>query len=173
LPLQCKPEVSHKPEGLLAFLLPYRAGLNRANRHGQSINMRPVFQTEFEEGRGNALQACVSSLLELSLEDVPNFIEFADYRQTMNEWLAKRGLAFLRVDLVDGELPYSTAPGLGLLLAGKSPRGDHRHVILAATSAEGFQMLHDPHPSGAGIHGNALWAGFLIPLAIAGDGPAS
>ena len=67
--------------------------------------MRPVFQTEFEEGRGNALQACVSSLLELSLEDVPNFIEFADYRQTMNEWLAKRGLAFLRVDLVDGELP--------------------------------------------------------------------
>jgi hypothetical protein len=38
--------------------------------------MRPHLQTLFEHGNGNALQACIASMLDAdSLASVPNFIE--------------------------------------------------------------------------------------------------
>jgi|EP01047_Picozoa_sp_COSAG01_P067476 hypothetical protein len=36
--------------------------------------MRPVEQTVFGAGAGNALQACIASMLEMDLDSVPNFI---------------------------------------------------------------------------------------------------
>ena len=36
--------------------------------------MKPVFQTVIYKGKGNCMQAAIASLLELELEQVPNFI---------------------------------------------------------------------------------------------------
>lgn len=37
--------------------------------------MKKVFQTVIDKGKGNCAQAAIASLLELELEDVPNFID--------------------------------------------------------------------------------------------------
>lgn len=129
--------------------------------------MKPIKQTILEAGRGNALQACVASLLELSLEDVPNFLESPDYLESLNQWLSLRSQAFLKVDLTDGRLPYPAAAGLLCLLAGPSPRGTHRHVVLGRTlknPAGGFEILHDPFPEAGNLAGPPQWAGFFLPL---------
>ena len=54
--------------------------------------MKPVFQTETEAGGGNALQACVASMCELPLSEVPNFIAAPEgYLAAVQGWLAPRG----------------------------------------------------------------------------------
>lgn len=40
--------------------------------------MKPVHQTIFEPPRGNCLQACIASLFEIDLGDVPNFMYYED-----------------------------------------------------------------------------------------------
>ena len=37
--------------------------------------MRKVYQDDFSSAKGNALQAAVASIFDLSLDQVPNFIE--------------------------------------------------------------------------------------------------
>ena len=126
--------------------------------------MNPVFQNNFEAGKGNALQACIASILNRALDEVPDFIQAPDYLQYLNRWLAEQGMAFLKIDLVMGELVHPTAEGLLLLLAGPSPRGSHRHIVVGRTANNGFECLHDPYPNGGGLAGEPLWAGFLLPL---------
>lgn len=43
--------------------------------------MKKVFQTIVDKGKGNCMQAVVASLFDLSLEEVPNFIEFDTIQQ--------------------------------------------------------------------------------------------
>lgn len=126
--------------------------------------MNPVWQSHWEDGKGNALQACIASLLNLELESVPNFIDFPDYLAAINEFLHPRGLAFLKVKLHSGQLEFASASGIYCLVAGPSPRGSHRHIIVAQTSGPGFEPIHDPFPEGGNLAGPPDWAGFIIPL---------
>lgn len=126
--------------------------------------MTPVYQTDFSPARGNALQACVASIFNEDLANVPNFIEAPDYLFALNQWLAKRELVFLKVALADGELAFET-PKAVCLLAGPSPRGDFKHVIVARTAGKGFESMHDPHPDAAGLAGPPVWAGFFVQVA--------
>ncbi|MBI40836.1 MAG: hypothetical protein CMF59_14660 [Leptospiraceae bacterium] len=125
--------------------------------------MEPVWQTEWEGGRGNALQACIASIMEQELAAVPNFIEAPDYLDSLNQFLSQYRMAFLKVTLESGRLPFP-ADGILCVLAGPSPRGSHRHIIVARTSGVEFQPLHDPHPAGGNLAGDPVWAGFILPL---------
>lgn len=40
--------------------------------------MKKVYQTIVDKDKGNCMQAAIASLLDLELNDVPNFIEFAE-----------------------------------------------------------------------------------------------
>ncbi|HBS06849.1 MAG TPA: hypothetical protein DEA96_17900 [Leptospiraceae bacterium] len=126
--------------------------------------MKPVMQTKWDGGKGNALQACIASLLEQALDSVPNFIDSADYLKSINDFLKEHGWAFLKVELKDGRLIFPCASGILCLIAGESPRGDYRHVILARTAQNGFEPVHDPYPEGGNLAGDPLWAGFILPL---------
>ena len=55
--------------------------------------MNPVYHTEFysKEVKGNCMQAAIASLFDLSLEDVPKFIEFDSYYKPLKGFLLKRG----------------------------------------------------------------------------------
>ena len=50
--------------------------------------MKPQMQDDFSAGSGNALQACVASVLELPMGDVPNFIAQPSYLDALNAFLA-------------------------------------------------------------------------------------
>ena len=57
---------------------------------------RRVNQTAFGR-KGDALQACFASLLDLPLERVPNFILEPDYLATIQAFLQPLGLVFVKV----------------------------------------------------------------------------
>jgi hypothetical protein len=48
--------------------------------------MKPVFQTRYGEGRGNCFQAALASILDLELEEVPDFV--SAYR---DDWSKMKG----------------------------------------------------------------------------------
>lgn len=128
--------------------------------------MIPIDQTIMRgtEGpvRGNCLQACVASVLELPLDDVPHFAMSPDWLLDMDRFLARFGLGVLLVragadwNFYADELPY--------LVAGKSPRGDWLHSVIFA----GGKMIHDPHPSREGFRGGPVDFILFIPRTAEG-----
>ena len=127
--------------------------------------MKPVHQTQFAapaEGEpgdpkttGNCTAACIASMLELNLADVPNFAvrPEGEWWPWMLQWLTDRGwyaIAF------PGHFPY---PGY-YLVSGNSPRGDFKHLVVYCAG----ELVHDPHPSGAGIDGEPIDQWLLVPL---------
>ena len=105
---------------------PLSRGRARATPH-----MRPVIQTVLEPPHGNALQACVATLLDLPLAAVPNFVAEENYWSAMLTHAASHGLSVIKVPLSEGRLPFASAPGTRCIARGVSPRGAHGHVIIA------------------------------------------
>lgn len=94
---------------------------------------------------GNCVQACLASVLSLPLDAVPPFDEATGPEQLMafDAWLRARGIESFRRYTERGQVPFNE----GLYLAsGPSPRGVHHMVVMC----DG-RLLHDPHPSRAGL----------------------
>lgn len=127
--------------------------------------MKPVMQTQFDANpgpnAGNCGAACLASLLELSLEEVPNFAAIEDWYgeayPAMQAWLRERGFFLLEVA---GEDAWFAAAGYHIVI-GKSPRGDFNHAVIYY----GNQLAHDPYPGGEGIAEIASRE-FLVPLEL-------
>jgi hypothetical protein len=104
------------------------------------VAVRPVDQTTFGYPHGNCFSACVASLLHLAVDDVPWFLRHADWYGAFAEWLRPRGFYPVNV-------PWSGAwcPEGYYILGGRSPR--HAHAVVA----RGPDIVHDPHPSRAGL----------------------
>lgn len=96
--------------------------------------------------RGDCYSACLASILELPLAEVPRFCEVdddVDRLEWEQSWLAERGLYVAAMVLSDDFL-RGAASRFGLaVLSGKSPRGDWRHAVVSL----GGRVVHDPHPS--------------------------
>lgn len=126
--------------------------------------MTPVQQDKFGEGEGNCFAACVATLLDLPLAEVPNFCIAAPPRNwwaEFQDWLRDRGCYAVEVRTkgLIVALPYFP---VHVVLSGRSPRGDFDHsVVGVAAECGGFKMCHDPHPSGAGIEGEPTHVLFL------------
>lgn len=110
--------------------------------------MRPVDQTRFGAGEGDCFAACLASLLELSIEQVPNFC--ADTSGEDTEWFTHvrawlRGFRLTAVCMHGPPHPRQLADTFSIV-CGSSARG-LRH----ATIWLGSSLVHDPHPSRAGL----------------------
>ncbi|HMY20843.1 MAG TPA: hypothetical protein PKA58_31180 [Polyangium sp.] len=103
--------------------------------------MIPVDQSVFHE-RGDCMSACIASILELPLEEVPHFAKYDDWRERLDAWLRDRGMYS-----IEGIFNGDWRPDGLYLLGGKSPRHDGSHCVVA----RGHEVLHDPHPSRLGV----------------------
>lgn len=99
--------------------------------------MLPVDQTTFGFPDGNCFAACVASILELPIAAVP------PARERIERWLSRMG-HYLHDAAVNEQHPPPA--GFHILNAG-SPRGPFRHAVVAYGTA----IVHDPHPSRAGV----------------------
>jgi hypothetical protein len=124
--------------------------------------MIPVDQTTFGDGsdggseRGNCLAACVASLLEIPLEDVPNFCALGSgdgrWFKNLNDWLRPFGLAYAEFNYPDEGVPewFFTVPfiqpGALWIAGGPSPRGDRDMEHCVIMRGPGRELLHDPNP---------------------------
>jgi len=111
--------------------------------------MKKVYQTVFNDTLGDCFRACVASIFEFPIEEMPNFWEqtqdVSEFWQLNDDWISKNkgyraiSLEFKKKDrhLVDGILCIACA---------NSPRGDIDHAVIWQDC-----LLHDPHPSNAGL----------------------
>ena len=105
--------------------------------------MKEIDQTTFGFPGGNCFSACVASLLELNIEDVPYFMGEENWFEEFKKWLRPRGYWAICVPLNNN----NWEPEGLCILSGKSPRGDFDHSVVANR----LEMIHDPHPSRDGI----------------------
>jgi hypothetical protein len=128
--------------------------------------MSGVRQTDFTPTKGNALQACIATILHVDLDSVPNFIALPgpDIYQHVREFLARHGLGFIKIMLDEqGQMPFY--PGdVKCLVAGQSPRGSHRHVVVAEFKQGKLIHVFDPHPSDEFLSGVPLWVGLFVSM---------
>lgn len=121
------------------------------------------YQTIFEANKGNALQACVSSIFGMSMDDVPNFIEADNYADAIADFVyVNYGLTFVKIIANKEDLDFSVKNETWILAAGKSPRGDFKHVVVSKIIDKKITLLHDPHPDGQGLVGAPNWIGFFV-----------
>lgn len=100
--------------------------------------MTPVFQTAFGAKYGNCMQAAVASVLNLSINDVPDFGNLkGDPYTRMRVFFEQRGYKLERGRPEPGRYYFAT---------GTSTQG-HEHIVVMANGA----LKHDPNPGGAGL----------------------
>jgi len=104
--------------------------------------MRPVDQTTYGIHDGDCFSACVASILEISIEDVPLFL--GPHGDAFLPWLADRGLSASLYERRRGDrVPrgFSIAGGPSERFAGR---------MHACVALDGI-VVHDPHPSRDGL----------------------
>ena len=107
--------------------------------------MIEVEQTIFLPPHGNCLAACMASVLELSLDEVPNPTG-SDWIDVWIVWLRPRGFGLTLVGCPDepDQMELFKArymPGY-TILTGQSPRGDWLHAVVARDG----EIVWDPSP---------------------------
>ena len=117
--------------------------------------MKPVDQTKLHNPpiNGNCMNAAFASILEIALDDIPNFEDMQDteWYPKLLRWLNSIGFHLIRWDQ-EIYLPSF------FIANGPSPRGVEHSVVY-----KGTDMVHDPHPSKAGLEKiTSVWA--LLPL---------
>lgn len=142
--------------------------------------MKPVDQTRFhiseplEGPPGNCYAACLASLFEVNLSDFPDEAEtwkpgmghrqsWRLYLPRIHAWIRERGYVLMEVQkphlFYEGERfdPFC-------IISGPSPRNaEIQHAVVGC----GLEIVHDPHPSRAGlltIDDKPWWYEFLVPI---------
>ena len=128
--------------------------------------MIPVDQTIFGFEKGNCHQACLASILETSLEKVPNFWEGNEedtegFWKDQREWLKSRGWNIVNIRFEE-EHDVRRILGTAVVIAvGKSPRDiNNYHAVVWQNG----KIIHDPHPSKDGLVGEPEEFSILFPL---------
>lgn len=111
--------------------------------------MIPVDQSVSSPINGNCLEACVASILEVPLAEVPDVNSNPDWLDVMAAFLASRGYAFLYAP---------NQPGL-------APRGYHiaSNTAHAVVALDG-KIVHCPHHSRAGLQQSIEYWYLIVPF---------
>ena len=99
----------------------------------------------------DCLRCCVATLLVMPYETVPDLAvgDFQRQLTVLSQWLDSLGFSLLCFQATgDGELLHSFRTGRGRLwiAGGPTARGTTHAVLYCGT-----EMIHDPHPSRAGL----------------------
>jgi hypothetical protein len=134
--------------------------------------LKPVTQTLFgapdgpPELIGNCFPACMASLLELELDQVPHVYQLHPETEPAWEatlaWLRHHGHTIFCFEW--GPWVHRSLLGALVLVSGQSPRGPYQHVVIGEVTADGWRLVHDPHPDGGGITGDPTMVEIIFEL---------
>lgn len=94
--------------------------------------------------QGNCYAACLASLFHFPLHSIPVYPD-KDWFLSYQRWLRPRGLMVMVFHENPFSLPEYSEFGV-CVASGMGPRG-YRHAVLWQDG----KLLHDPHPSNAGL----------------------
>lgn len=125
--------------------------------------MIPIFQTIIDQGIGNCWSACMASILEIGIDDIPNFVKEATEKQTSAEclaknWLRERGVFLLCVPLHRGEewidvIDFYHLENAYCILSVPSQKfSGGSHAVIGQfqrcpTEGTVLNIVHDPNPN--------------------------
>lgn len=121
-----------------------------------------------KDDTGNCFQVCVSTVTGIPLDKVPHFYsmfgedECDKATRAIANWLGGKGfmMAYYPYEVVKEGLEAgwfyagSEKEKIVVIATGDSPRGNWKHAVVGVLDKDaphGWTMIHDPHPSGAGI----------------------
>ena len=97
--------------------------------------MIPVYQTGM-----NCFQACIASILELTLEEVPDFVnKYDSFIVKTGEWLGERGYMLYYITLATSNNPIHMSDGSQYYIQGGTYKGIGHCIV-----ASGNDFAHDP-----------------------------
>jgi hypothetical protein len=103
--------------------------------------MKPIYQTR--DGKdGDCLRACIASLFEVDLEQIPDFGAAVGQWLRLESFMNERNMRPLGFSPMNFTPPYNAY----YLIWGVGPRGA-RHSCIGLNG----EIVHDPHPSSAGL----------------------
>ena len=131
--------------------------------------MKPVNQKILLPELGDCFRACVASIFEFAIEDMPNFWEQTqdgrEYWELTNDWTAKNlGCRCVTATFLNG-MDYQIK-GVLCVALGASERGSEDHAVVWRDG-----MIHDPHPSKFGLTNIPDAFTFFVPLTPTYDWP--
>lgn len=110
------------------------------------------------------MSAVLASILEIPLEEIPNFYDEgpteAHWHAGLNKWLESRGIALIPVSLSVSDASAVRALRGYAIASGPSPRDPKLHH---ATVWKDGKIIHDPSPGGTGLDEIHLLE-FIYPL---------
>ena len=111
--------------------------------------MKPVNQTIFDDVLGDCFRACVASIFEFPIEEMPNFWEqtqdVSEFWALNDRWITgKTGCRCVSFCFEEKDLHF--VDNILCIACAKSPRGDMDHAVVWKNG-----VIHDPHPSNAGL----------------------
>jgi hypothetical protein len=115
-----------------------------------NAEMKPVNQRVLNTVKGDCFAACLASLLEVPLENVPNIHDWpeGEWFYPLNERLRKEhGTVLLMVDASSYASLLWFPDGVPFIASCGVKDTTHRHAIVAAYGREGMKVLHDPLPT--------------------------
>lgn len=110
-------------------------------------------QTDLSFKSGNCGEACIASILEIELSDIPqlhdpeNEQDGAIYCKNLRKFLSRLGLSYIDLSMSEGHDPKDFFESCWVIASGPSPRGTkewHRHAVVWQNG----KIVHDPHPDG-------------------------
>lgn len=128
--------------------------------------MKPVYQTIIDSKEGDCFSACLASVLEIPLVNIPNFLKRYGQKHMLEQakyWLLENfGLTLIIVDVTGPRASLTIHPisrETVFLVSGKSKtfsEGHHVVVAKAAGDMNSYKIIHDPNPKNLGIDGDPL-----------------
>ncbi len=128
--------------------------------------MIPVYQTKFggseapEEDQGNCMAACLASIFELFLEDVPDFageITNGQWYVHLQRWLATMNLMMVTIPI--DRIPAIEADFMVSCKSTTLPNPDDGHMVVASNG----RVVHNPRADATSI-GAVIDIWLLVPL---------
>jgi hypothetical protein len=122
-----------------------------AHTQGGGQRVIPVDQTITGFKKGNCFQACIASIFEVEINQIPGFMGkgIKNFDSVLEKWLKEMGL-LMPAWYVDGEEDFLEKqqeyfPDTYMVVMGKSPRAKKNewHCVVYHDG----KMVHDPHPA--------------------------
>jgi len=101
-------------------------------------------QTILDDTNGNCLAACISSLLDANIDDVPN--PQKDWWHEVNKWLLENHAC----EMMNITFNENHMPSIPMIAVGDSPNyPGKKHAVLWKNK----KMIFDPSPNDKGLNG--------------------